>query len=249
MDPEASVRDWQMGLVGFDPDTGEPVDTVAAPTWSYEGPQLVAQRTTDGGVSTSVMPVPYSPTDHWAFSPLGYMVGGVSDEYAIDLYRTDSTVLRIERVAEPVPVTAGERSDAEDRARWSMRFNQPDWTWNGPGVPDFKPAFRDLYVGKDGRIWVLVHTTGERVPEDEIDEPADRPNPRPPEHWRERPAFDVFEPNGSYLGRVVAPFDLSLRPSPVIEGDRVWAVARDALDVQYVVRYRLSRNGTDNSLE
>ena len=62
---------------------------------------------------------------------------------------------------EPVPVAAAERADEEARARWNMRQTQPDWTWNGPTIPDRKPPFRGLYVGKDGRIWVMVHQPGE----------------------------------------------------------------------------------------
>ena len=250
LDPEASVMDWRAGLLAFDTRTGEPVDTVAAPTWDFEESEIVAQRVSESGTNTSVNQVPFSPTDHWAFSPLGYMVGGVSHRYAIDLYRPDRPVLRIERVHEPVALTGGERSDAEALARWGMRLTQPDWTWNGPAIPDTKPPFRDILVGRDGRIWVLLHGPGERIPEEEITEGRDQgPNPRPARRWRERPVFDVFESDGTYLGRVVAPFDLSLRPTPVLDGDRVWAVVRDTLDVQYVVRYRLRRNDPQNSAE
>jgi hypothetical protein len=240
LDPEASVMDWRMGLVGIESDTGEPVDTVAAPTWDFEEARIVAQQAVEGGgANTSVNNVPFTPAKHWAFSPLGYMVGGVSDRYAIDLYRTDAPVLRIERVYEPVPVTSGERDNREERVRWSMRRTQPDWTWNGPPIPDHKPPFRNLYVGRDGRIWVLLHTAAERIPDEQIVESGDGPDPRPPVRWRERPAFDVFEPDGRYLGRVVGPPELSLHPYPVFEGDRVWAVVRDEFDVEYVTRYRI----------
>ena len=71
LDPEASVVDWRMGLLVLDGRTGEPVDTVPAPTWDYEAPEIVAQYTSDGGTSTSVNTVPFSPSEHWAFSPLG----------------------------------------------------------------------------------------------------------------------------------------------------------------------------------
>lgn len=242
--------DWRMGLLAINPLTGEPVDTVAAPEWDFEAPQLVAQRVTADGTNTSVNTVPFSPAEHWAFSPLGYMVGGVSDRYAIDLYRRDRPVLRIERDYDPVAVTGGERSDHEALARWGMRQTQLDWSWNGPAIPDQKPPFQGLLVGKDGRIWVLLHTPGEPIPEEEVGRPGDDgPNPRPARRWRERPAFDVFEPDGTYLGRVEAPADLSLVPRPVIDGDRVWAVVRDALDVQYVVRYRLGREPAEATLK
>lgn len=249
LDPEASVVDWRMGLVAYDSDTGQAVDTVAAPTWDFEPQQIVAQNVSDDGTSTSVNTVPFSPARHWAFSPLGYMVGGISDRYAVDEYRPDGTVLRIERVRETVPVKSGERSNEEEIARWNMRQTQPDWTWNGPAIPDQKPAFRSLNVGRDGRIWVLLHTPGERIPEDEVAEPGDGPNPRPARRWREHPVFDVFEPDGTYLGRVSAPVEMSLYPEPVFDGDRVWAVIRDALDVQYLIRFRVEFDPTENATE
>ena len=52
-------------------------------------------------------------------------------------------------------------------------------------------------------------------------------------------AFDVFEPNGDYLGRVEAPLGMSLSPRPVVRGDLVWAVTRDELDVPQVTRFRI----------
>lgn len=250
LDPEAGVMDWRLGLLGIDPATGQPVDTVAAPHWDYESPQIVAQHETEDGTNTSVNTVPFSPSEHWAFSPLGYMVGGISNRYAIDLYRSDGTVLRIERAYNPVAVQPAERANREEITRWNMRQTQPDWTWNGPAIPSEKPPFRDFYVGKDGRIWVLLHQPGEPIPEGEItDGGGQGPNPRPATRWREPPAFDVFEPDGTYLGRVQAPVSLSLYPTPTFDGDQVWAVVRDELDVQYVTRFRVDRGSAESVTE
>jgi hypothetical protein len=248
LDPTAAAMEWRMGVVVIDPATGEPVDTIAAPTWDYEAPRLVAQHVTEDGTNTSVNSVPFGPTKTWAVSPLGYMVGGVSDRYAVDQYRRDGGVVRVERAYEPVAVQRGERANREERTRWSMRQTQPDWSWNGPGIPDQKPPFREIYVGESGRLWILLHQPGEPIPEDEVLEPdASDPGARPPERWREPVAFDVFEPDGTYLGRVTAPAGFSLNPTPIFGRDHVWAVVRDALDVQYVVRYRIARDGTETA--
>ncbi|MDX1674923.1 MAG: hypothetical protein R3314_09025 [Longimicrobiales bacterium] len=245
LDPEASVMDWQPGLVAIDPETGQPVDTIPAPTWDYEELELVAQRVSENGTSTSVDNVPFSPSGHWAFSPLGYMVSGLSTRYAIELYRPDGPVLRIEKDHEPVPVTRGEKANREDITRWHMRRTQPDWTWNGPGIPDVKPPFRDVLVGRDGRIWVLLHTPAEAIPDDQLAGGDEGPNPRPAQRWREAVVFDVFEPDGTYLGPVHGPQGMVRYPTPIFDGDRVWAVVRDELDVEYVVRFRIGRGGTE----
>lgn len=249
LDPTASVSDWKMGLVGYDPETGEAVDTVPAPTWEYEEARLMAQhQSPDGGTSTSIGGVPFSPSSTWAFSPLGHMVGGLSTRYAIDQYHRDGRTLRIERGHEPVPVASGERSNREEVTRWGMRRTQPDWKWNGPSIPGEKPPFRSILVGRDGRIWVLLSQPAERIPDDEITEPdPGDPNAQPVTRWREPVAFDVFESDGTYLGLVRAPGGFSLDPTPVFDGDRVWAVVRDALDVQYVTRFRVRRPADDQA--
>ena len=56
---------------------------------------------------------------------------------------------------------------------------------------------------------------------------------------REGVSFDVFEADGSYLGRVDAPDGFRLSPAPVFGEDAVWSVTRDELGVQRVVRYQI----------
>jgi hypothetical protein len=239
LDPEAGVMEWRMGMAGIDTRTGQAVDTIPAPVWDYEAPNIVATVSSGDNRSTSVNSVPFSPQPSWAFSPLGWMVGGLSTRYAIDQYLPDGKVLRIERVAEAVPVEPDERADAEEQATWGMKRTQPDWKWNGEPIPSRKPAFRQVMTGLDGRLWVLVHGPAERIPAEELDR-SDDPNARPPSRWREPVVFDVFEPDGAYLGRVTAPTGFAIYPRPVFRGDQVWAIVRDELDVQYIQRFRIA---------
>lgn len=227
-------------LVRYDTETGEAVDTVFAPTWSHDGTefQLVAERMTERGPARSTATVPFTPRSTWAFSPLGHMVGGVSTDYVIDQFLVDGTVLRIERVHEPVRIDPDEKAEAESRVQRMMRGLQPNWRWNAAPIPDVKPPFTDVHVGLDGRLWVTVPQPGERIPQNEIEAPDD-PNAPLPTRWRARIAFDVFEPDGTYLGRVRAPHGFATLPRPVFRGDRVLAVVRDELDVQYIVRFRV----------
>jgi hypothetical protein len=65
------------------------------------------------------------------------------------------------------------------------------------------------------------------------------------QRWIEPPAFDVFEADGRYLGMVRAPDGLLMRPPPVARGDTVWAVVRDEMGVQYIVRFTIDHGAAD----
>ena len=188
------------------------------------------------------MTVPFSPTEVWTFSPFGYVVAGIATEYAIYLLRPEG-VLRIERALEPVAVDPAEKANAQELATDIMRNDDPSWKWTGPAIPDTKPYFLSLLVAQEGRIWVRVSQPGGRIPDDELVEPnlASDGRKRAVRQWREPVAFDVFEPDGRYLGRVHAPMGFSMQPKPVVRADTVWAVVQDELDVQRVARFRVGR--------
>lgn len=222
------------GMATFSP-TGEPGDTIPAPAWDYRAPTVTAQVES----ARQTWTVPFSPAPRWAFSPLGRMIGGVSDEYRVDIFGPGGHVLRIVRDSEAEPVAAGERVAAEFRVSRAMRRLQPDWNWNGPQIPNQKPAFRDLFAGRDGRIWVLLHAGARPAPERAV-EPTPG-EPEPPVPWLEPMLFDVFKLDGTYLGQVKAPEGFQTTPPPVFGPDHVWAVVEDDLGVQYVVRFRIER--------
>jgi len=113
--------EWQYGLTRWNRN-GELEDTVPAPTWDFERPQVTAQREN----SSSSTNIPFSPNTTFALSPFGYMVGALSTEYRIDLYRGgDEGVLRIERAWDPVPVLAEEREEQERRISENFRRQYP----------------------------------------------------------------------------------------------------------------------------
>jgi hypothetical protein len=238
IDPGAVVMDWQLGLAQYHPD-GSPGDTLRAPSFDYHPSELVAQSVEDGEVTgTSVNGVPFTPNVAWEYSPLGYIVGGLSTEYAINLYQAPDRVLRIKRANwEPVRVVPEEKDERERITTANMRQTQPDWRWNGDPIPDTKPPYRGMYVGERGRIWLLLHQEAQRIEADEIEEPE--PGEIPPQTWIEPAAFDVFEPDGRYLGMVRAPDGFARYPRPFMRGDTVWAVVRGELEVPYVVRFHI----------
>ncbi len=228
------VTEWRFGLVCYGPD-GIPGDTLPAPTWGYQTPGVVAHG--DRGALTHKY-LPFAPRSRWAYSPLGYMIGGLPTDYSFDLFLAPGRVLRIERTDwRPVPVGPDERVEQEQIVTATMRRTDPAWRWTGPGIPDTKPPYTGLLVGELGRIWVLLHQQARKIDPDVTG--ADEPGAIPLLTWVEPVAFDVFEPDGRYLGTVRAPDGFSTRPTPVFRGDTVWAVVHGALDIPLVKRFAI----------
>ena len=98
-------------------------------------------------------------------------------------------------------------------------------------IPSVKPAYRDFYVGDHGRVWVhrYVEATKREVP------PRSLGDKRPLLTWREPTTFDVFEPDGTFLGTVVVPVATSIR---VWSGKRMWGV-QTGDEGEQLVRWRI----------
>jgi hypothetical protein len=233
MDTRDEVTEWRFGLVRYGPD-GVPGDTLPAPTWRYETPSVVASY--DGGRGGTHKYIPFAPRSRWVYSPLGYMIGGLPTDYSFDLFLAPGRVLRIQRTDwRPVTLAPNERIQHEQIVTATMRRTDPAWRWTGPGIPDTKPPYTDLLVGELGRIWVLLHQGAQKVDPDVTG--ADEPGASPQLTWVEPVAFDVFEPDGRYLGMVRAPEGFSTRPTPVFRGDTVWAVVHGELDIPLIRRF------------
>ena len=143
---------------------------------------------------------------------------------------------------DPVPVSDDERGFLREMITQQMRNTQPDWNWDGPPIPDYKPPFLQLHPGRDGRIWVLPWPQWDFL---ESDERAPSGTPAGPMMNLVWTSYDVFEENGAFLGTVQVPEGFSAIPVPVFDGDHVWAVSRDELGVERVVRYRILVEGRD----
>jgi hypothetical protein len=130
------------------------------------------------------------------------------------------TTLVIETQRARVPVTTAERDSAVEQLRASAaRVGAQAGDWSR--IPALKPSVASLFLADDGRLWVRTHS----VPGTE---------------------YDVYERDGGIAGTVVTALDVLSRPAPVVRGDHLWAVVKDDLDVQYVVRARLvPRSGAD----
>ena len=208
-------------------------DSVFPPRLSVPQASLVASS--KDGRSRSMNSVPYATQRVWALSPHGYFVSAVSDRYAVTLARPEG-LLRIEREAATVPVDPDDRANQEERITHNMRRMDPGWRWNGPAIPDTKPFIRSLAVAADGRLWVGRHVASVRVEPDTAGRGARGPDAPPPARWREPMAYDVYEPDGRFLGHLAVPERTNLL---YMRGDHAWGTQRDSLDVPTVVRFRV----------
>ena len=224
--------------IRFQPD-GSLIDTIKAPAAPRETPSLIAQQ---ANASMSA-PLPFAPRRVVVMSPLGYFVAGFPDRYAFELHQPGGSVVSVRRDVKPEPVSRTERAEARRDIEDRMRNTDPNWSWNGPDIPDTKPLYSDIHVGLDGRVWVaLVPESGPRIGNSSMSMGIGNPGVRRPPPAQDRapahPAlYDVFEPDGRYLGQVQVPGRVS---SVLRRGDQVWAVAFDSEDVPRIKRYRIA---------
>lgn len=170
----------------------------------------------------------------WDWHPAGHFVSANGGKYAIETTR-DGKPLRIVRDAPVVPVPDDERAWDQERITFSMRMNDPAWTWSGPPIPTTKPPMSALNVARDGRIWVRVSMPSEPIPEAERD--PQREGRSPPARFRDANQYEVFAADGRFLGRVALPPRAQWMEA---DGDLVWVLDRDADWLPGIVRLRVA---------
>ncbi len=214
--------------------TGLVLDTLVLPNWGTEPPYLTAESA-DGGSSTAYG-LPWGAGAEATMTPTGGLVSGPGGSYVLYLLERGRKPVRVERAYTPVPVSSTERSERKEQIMQVMRRVNPAWSWTGEDIPSVKPAYRDFTLGRDGRIWVRVYTPGEAIPAEDL--PPIPPGPNPPARLttREPSLYDVFDANGRLLGRVSPPPRTRLVR---MDGNTVWGVQTDSLDVPYAVRFRI----------
>lgn len=229
-DPRRSTQ----GLIRMDT-TGAVLDSLAYPQWREPAPLLLA-RSPDGRTTTA-RSAPFTAGNVSRLLPAGGVVSGPGDPYVLYVTHPDGRKpIRIEREHPPVPVTSSEMDEQRRSVEFGMRRVDPSWSWTGPGIPSTKPAYRGISVGRDGRIWVSLSTAGIPIPPDELPTPRAGEPPPPAVTTRDPLVYEVFAPSGRLLGRVALPPRTLMH---VMEGNSVWGVRRDSLDVPYAVRFRI----------
>jgi hypothetical protein len=222
----------RLGLVRLKPD-GAFGDTLAPPDLPV--PRDVYLAVSPDGNGRSSTSSSYAPNYSWDWHPAGFFVAGNGGRYEIVLERRDAKPVVIRRTAPPVPIQPDERAEEIERITWSMRQTQPGWTWNGPEIPETKAPLTGITVTRDGNIWARVATPSELIPTDEL--PPQREKGPPVRHYRSPVVYEVFSPDGRFLGRVPMPPRTTMIQA---DGDYFWGIMRDADDLPSVVRFKLA---------
>jgi hypothetical protein len=221
-------------------------DTVRLKEPAVEPPALEV-RTENSSMSVGL---PYAPAETRILSPMGYVLATNSARYEFAFEVGGSVRERFVRSVAPERVTSQERAQARHYVESRFRRSHPQWSWSGPDIPDMKPHFSDPVVALDGRIW-LMHPRhlAERYSDTTVGggggggigggRGASRgrisvsgpTKPQPPRR------YDVYEPNGAFLGVVELPGGVSPQVS---SGDLVWDSVTGEDDVVRVKRYRIT---------
>ena len=187
------------------------------------------------GRSRSSTSFRHAPNYYWDWHPHGFFVAAHGGRYELVLERRNAKPVVIRRTPPPVPLLPDEKAEEKEFIIWNMRQTQPSWVWTGGDLPDHKAPLTGVTISRDGNIWTRVATASERIPAEEM--PPQREKGPPPRNYRTPTVYEVFSPNGRFLGRVPMPPRTTMFQA---DGDFIWAIMRDEDDLPSVVRLKLS---------
>jgi hypothetical protein len=235
-DPDQPLR-HRNGLLRVDT-LGTVLDTIHFQDWGPAPARLEASS--PDGRSRSVTTIPFQPSSYSILLRSGGLATGYSSSYRFVLQHPGQKPRVVLRDATPVPVSETERTERRAQIEQNFKRMVPTWSWTGPDVPTVKPAFTGIRVAMDGRIWVTVPSPAEPIPEAELAPVTPPPEGQPPRvrfTTRERTRYDVYSPQGELLGRILLPPRVRLM---AIGTTHAWGTLRDADDVDYAVRFKLT---------
>ena len=191
---------------------GHLVDTAAAIARLEGPPALRNVRTMPTWESLSLVRAHYVPRVRWSLAPDGTVWPAVSGQLRlVQTTRSGDTLRIVETSHRPSEL------DAEDRAVIAEGLAEAGISRGD--IELVRPVFDAIHVMDDGHILVGII---ERVGED----PG---------------TFDVFDPEGYFLGSIDVGFRLRSHNIPAIVGDTIIAVTPGDLDLPYLVRATIKR--------
>lgn len=211
--PAPSADGFQIRIVRYDTAMAA-LDTLTPPRWT--GPENFFEFVSPDGSSRMRTSVPFSPGLDWELTPDGDFWLVLTGPYELQrVSGTGDTTRRVTKPFDQVPVSEEDVDSALAGLEW---FTRQGGKVDRSRIPATKPAVRRLLVADDGHLWIEPNTR----------EPQDRGR-----------VFDVFDPEGRYLGLLRLPFPLADYPTAVIRNGVLLGVTEDELEVPYVVRARI----------
>ncbi|MXW82474.1 MAG: 6-bladed beta-propeller [Rhodothermaceae bacterium] len=196
-----------------------PLDTIAIPEATVEREAFTHVRDLGGGRSSSIgETIPFQGSFEWRFSPTGNLWTLTTKEYElVELSPVGQTLRRVSKEHDLVPVSEEEMADVREEFQWFINLGgMVDWS----RIPNSKPAVVSFFCDDEGNLWVKREAV---MPEDE------------------GRLFDLFDPEGRYLGEVRLPFILQSDPEPIVRDGILYGVTTDELGAPNVVRARIEK--------
>jgi hypothetical protein len=166
------------------------------------------------------MLMPFSPKLYWALGPDGAIWSTRTDEYIIRrmTFQGDTTLV-IDVRAPRLEVTEEELAGALAHLDVTMESLNRYTTIDPGTIPKVHPYTDYIDLDDQERLWVRRVTHSDST------------------------VFDVFGRDGRYLWTVATPWQIAKLWPVLIVDNTMYAVVRDLLDVDYVVRGRLKERG------
>jgi hypothetical protein len=209
--------------------TGVVVDTVA---------MLPKGQMLAGATEQQFSMVLFAPEPVWDLATDGSVYYAMNDQYRVLVNDPAGNLTRIiTRESTPKPVEERDREAIlrlmQDQYRqFGLPPAQIEQILQGVGFADFYPAFGQIFLGPEGTLWVqrirsARDMAGDAGEEFEFD-PQDIGSPE----------WEVLDSEGRFMGVVTFPDGFQPRN---VQGDHVYGLWQDELDVQYIVRLKVNR--------
>lgn len=224
--PTRGASTWSLHWLYWDATASGERDTVAAVVPGYEAVHFSYSGQTDNYV------LPWGRQTAWAVK-IDTVYLGLGDTPEIRVVDRRGTVRRFIRwTAEPAPVTAADRTRFTEWRQKRLRERPIEATFLPPldrfPVPEKKPLYSDLKLDDEGNLWVREYP----LPKNGWRNIYRPEAGTPPETW------DVFDPQGRWLGPVEMPAALDVFR---IQGGYVIGRWRDELDVERLRLHRIHK--------
>ncbi|MEX2478383.1 MAG: 6-bladed beta-propeller [Gracilimonas sp.] len=215
---DSEKPNWQWGWLNVS-QKGEVTDTLEVPRDEVDRPLTFVLFTAQGSVHAFI---------EWPVSTInttGELIFAENNKnYEFELRTKKGPVKKVTRNFDPATLLS------EEREQWDAWTNYYSGRGAENKVPEFKPAFKDIFTDAEGRIWVW------RYVEAEYTELRVAPDYGPESNWWEPPTFDVFMADGRYYATVSLPLNANFKDA---KGDKVIATLTGEEGEEYVVRYHL----------